>query len=937
MNRLAALLAVALLCSTTTVLAQLQLLPADPPRRMDRVVADHLVVVFSASAVASTPLTELMRRNGFVEARPLLRYEQTVTSRMGLALATGVSARLLTLEEQLMRTYCVRTAPSGLQPEDQASKVMSACGDVETAEPWYVAELTGTELPNDTLAKEQALLTTLRMAETWAVQQGDTSVRIGISDSGILQSHEDLQGNISVNVREVPDNDVDDDGNGYIDDYRGFNFASKDDSTKPGNTFNAREGHGTGTAGISSAVVNNIAGVAGVGGGCRFVPLKTMPDNRDGILYGYESIIYCAVNGVDVVNCSWGGFSRSCINERVVDYAIERGTIVVAAAGNHATTSLFYPAAYREVLAVGVSEPDDSIAPMSGRGAFVDLMAPGNRTRTTSNNGGYGTFCCSSGASPIVAGAVGLLLSERPELLPRQAVALARRAAVSIAERNPATWQLLPGRIDPLALVSLDPRQTPSVDCHVDTVIGPRRGRWIAGDTIAVTVRIRSHLAAIRNASVRSTSLDAAITVLDATTPLSDIPAAIDSSLPVETAVTLRCIPQRDTDTMAFVELEVRGENAEGADYAQRLLIGIVPVPQWTVFANANLVVSMGDNGRIGPVDPGRDMGEGILYRDECGLLYEGGIMVASGARVVDNVRGTRVTPNNHFVPIQRLMDPPQDVGIVRDDRAPDSVRLGVDVEQQIHVGLGTDVNASVLTTHVDIVNRSAAIIMDPAMAWFFDWDIGADPTRNRVERLSSTTSVVTPADGGPVVAIAVQHITTDGVPLNVGIDNTETYGGFSVEQKAAILGGRRSHFGDESDVAVVAGMRFPGALYPGERRSLRLLLAFGQSITEALALLQASTSQKSEPSPNALPFPNPSSQWVSIPIQSREGGRATIRLHDVLGRRVESWDASMAVPGLSWAAVDVTGLAVGAYACIVETMEGTAIQREIFHLQVVR
>nr|MCU0329681.1 S8 family serine peptidase [Candidatus Kapabacteria bacterium] len=425
MNRLAVLLAVAVLCSSTLA-AQPQILPADPPRRMDRVVADHLVVVFSASAVASTPLPELMRRNGFVEARPLLRFEQTVTSRLGMTLGGGVSARLLSLEEQLMRTYCVRTIPNGLQPEDQASKVMSACGDVETAEPWYVAELTGMELPNDTLAKDQELLSTLRMAETWAVQSGDTSVRIGISDSGVLQSHEDLKDNISVNIREVPDNGVDDDGNGYIDDYRGYNFASKDDSTAPGNTFNAREGHGTGTSGISSAVVNNVAGIAGVGGSCRFVPLKTMPDNRDGILYGYESIMYCAVNGIDVVNCSWGGFSRSCINERIVDYAFERGTIVVAAAGNHATTALFYPAAYREVLSVGVSEPDDSIAPMSGRGAFVDLMAPGNKTRTTSNSGGYGTFCCSSGASPIVAAAVGLLLSERPELRPRQAVALAR-------------------------------------------------------------------------------------------------------------------------------------------------------------------------------------------------------------------------------------------------------------------------------------------------------------------------------------------------------------------------------------------------------------------------------------------------------------------------------------------------------------------------------
>ena len=115
-----------------------------------------------------------------------------------------------------------------------------------------------------------------------------------------------------------------------------------------------------------------------------------MPEGVPGIVYGYESIMYCALNDIDVVNCSWGGFSSSCINQSIIDYAVARGVAVVAAAGNHGTATPFYPGAYNGVLNVGVTNPDDDVISMTGHGPTVDIMAPGQQTWTTSSDSTYG-------------------------------------------------------------------------------------------------------------------------------------------------------------------------------------------------------------------------------------------------------------------------------------------------------------------------------------------------------------------------------------------------------------------------------------------------------------------------------------------------------------------------------------------------------------------
>ena len=153
-------------------------------------------------------------------------------------------------EERLTRTFLVRYEGDRDPLRIMIDVRKVAPDDVEIIEPWYVYR--SAVGPNDPGRTEQTYLTTIGYDQTWEVFRGSENVTIGISDDGVQQSHEDLSSNIAPNANEIPDNGIDDDGNGYVDDYRGYNFTWQIDSDLPGNTTsNSSFGHGTKVAGIA--------------------------------------------------------------------------------------------------------------------------------------------------------------------------------------------------------------------------------------------------------------------------------------------------------------------------------------------------------------------------------------------------------------------------------------------------------------------------------------------------------------------------------------------------------------------------------------------------------------------------------------------------------------------------------------------------------------
>jgi len=891
----------------------------------DPVLQNKIHVRFDRDALRTESVHEIAARNGIVIDHALLPFEYSLTavrSKDASALQLTDPTGALALEEPLLRTYVVRYSEQGMDPLIRCARLMLSCSGIEIAELISVAQLCSVT-PNDSLIAEQQMLATIKAYEAWEIERGSDTVRIGISDSGVKQDHEDLTDNIAVNANEIPNNDKDDDNNGYVDDYRGYSFTSKDDSTKPGNTYNSTEGHGTAVAGICCASTNNGKGIAGVGFNCKIVPLKTIPNGQRGIIYGYESLLYCALNGVSVVNCSWGGFNRSCTDEAVVRYVLARGTAIVAAAGNHGTTAPFYPAGYPGVLGVGVTDPRDTVVAMSALGPGVDVMAPGNETKATSNDGTYGGFCCTSGSAPIVSGIVGLIRSRHPSLNAPQALALARESVDDIRAKNPKYADLVPGRINALKAVTLDPDSTPGITV-MSTSIANRRNavRYGLGDTIDVTITVRNELAAIGSISATMSVVRdpfASVALLTTSLSVAGLAAGEERALPPITLVV-----NRSSDTSVFLRAELKGTPLRGGTYTTTLLTSVTPAPSFVNLSNNVMRVSVGDHVRIGITDPERGQGDGVSYLSQCGMLAEGGVVAGSHGRVVSSVRSLRGI-DNHFVPSKAFIDPDAMRGIARDDGAPDSMKLHLQIDQRIRIA---SADSGLFVSEMTMTNVGDSVLYDVGIAWFFDWDLGSQPATNSTSLdrvVASPPSVVqsVSSQGGPYVAVSVSSPWVRATPIACGLDNTTTYSGMSPSFKDSLLrSGTSLQYKGTNDVSVLVGAMFNGAWQPNGVRTMRLAIAIDTVLTQAVALAMSTVPMnESAPLTIGAPFPLPASTHVSIPLTTAQDGSVSIRVYDLQGRLTTELVMN-ATAGVLDVPLDVRTWSSGSYTIVATTQQ---------------
>lgn len=264
------------------------------------------------------------------------------------------------------------------------------------------------------------------MEEGWSIEQGDTSIVVGIIDTGCKLDHPELQNRIWKNYKEIPGNGIDEDNNGFIDDDQGWDFAYND--SLPTDDY----GHGTNVAGIIGANGNNSTGLAGVDWNCKLMILKGLNNQNWGYYSWWSDAIHYAVdNGVNVINMSIGGTGASAILNDAVNYALSNNVTIVACMMNTNNNTIFYPAAYPGVISVGSTNPDDKRShpffwdPASGSnyGLHISVVAPGNyiygldyQSNTTYDSYWGGT----SQATPHVSGLAALLLAQNPAITPAQ-------------------------------------------------------------------------------------------------------------------------------------------------------------------------------------------------------------------------------------------------------------------------------------------------------------------------------------------------------------------------------------------------------------------------------------------------------------------------------------------------------------------------------------
>lgn len=272
-----------------------------------------------------------------------------------------------------------------------AVQTCQAHADVEFAEPNYI--YTASAVPNDPRFAEQWSLHNADSAdidapEAWEVSSGARRIIVAVIDTGVDTAHPDLHDNIWHNPGESGEgresNGIDDDGNGFIDDVQGWNFAAGNNDVFDDN------GHGTHVAGIIGAIGDNALGISGVAWETSLLPLKFLDQNGSGSAAdAIAAILYAASNGARIINASWGGAGYSQALADAIELARKHKVLVVTAAGNEGRDNdrrPTYPAGYEidNILAVAASDRNDHLAEYSNFGPeTVDLTAPGSTILST--------------------------------------------------------------------------------------------------------------------------------------------------------------------------------------------------------------------------------------------------------------------------------------------------------------------------------------------------------------------------------------------------------------------------------------------------------------------------------------------------------------------------------------------------------------------------
>ncbi|MGE5806593.1 MAG: S8 family peptidase, partial [Ignavibacteria bacterium] len=704
---------------------------------------------------------------------------------------SGAMFRLKSKEQTGLSNIIIINYADDKDPAEVSAK-LGKLDEVEWAEPNYLYKIEAYR-PNDPSYSEQYSLAKIKAAEAWEFSKGDTNIIIGIVDTGIDWDHPDLAANIRINRGEIPNNGSDDDNNGYIDDYRGWDFGGLD-GTPDNNPMEDNPYHGTHVAGIVSAVSNNGVGIASIGFQSKLMAVKAVRDdlkdsNDDPLIaYGYEGIIYAAENGAKIINCSWGGEGYSRLGQDVINFALSKGALVVAAAGNEQSSVPAYPASYDGVLSVAWTDQDDRKS-FSNYGSGIDVTAPGSSIYSTWMNNRYSLLSGTSMSSPLAAGLAALVAAKFPGYSPLQIGEQVRVTCDDIYDQNPVyEYQLGKGRINAFnTLNNLNAVSVRAVDITFSDEAPGGNGDniFLPGETISIAVKFRNYLNTVSslNITLESRNPNAAIqngkfyagsiAGSDSFETSSKFTVALGSSLSPNSTITLYL------------------KYADG-EYDDFQTITTFANPTFATQKGNNVTMTITGKGTLGFNDyPNNHQGEGFSYLNSQNLLFEGALMIASSAsRVSDAARGssTESGQNADFEPVQPFKiifegnDSMQGYAEFNDDGA-GSGKFGIDILLDSYT-FSDSASRNFIILKYRIINRSADIISNLYPGLFFDWDLAGGPEdmtwHDPVGKLGFVNNSVIPDI--PWVAAAVLSGTSYGFwgINNAGDEGFSIYDGFS-------------------------------------------------------------------------------------------------------------------------------------------------------------
>lgn len=303
----------------------------------------------------------------------------------------------------------------------QAMETLQQNPEIEYVEPVYRVYATVT--PNDPKYPLQWGLPKIKAPQAWNIAKDSPNVVVAVIDTGVDYNHPDLKANMWKNIGEIPNNNIDDDGNGIVDDVYGANFSG---ATPNGDPLDDNR-HGSHVAGIISGVTNNAVGISGTNWKTQIMAVKFLSASGGGTTAGaIKAIEYATKNKAQIMNNSWGGGGASNALKAAIQAASNKGILFTAAAGNsnnNNDANPHYPSNYKvaNVMSIMATDQNDNKAGFSSYGKkTVHLAAPGVKIYSTLNRGRYGDLDGTSMATPFVTGAAALIKGLQPTWSPSQ-------------------------------------------------------------------------------------------------------------------------------------------------------------------------------------------------------------------------------------------------------------------------------------------------------------------------------------------------------------------------------------------------------------------------------------------------------------------------------------------------------------------------------------
>lgn len=857
-------------------------------------------------------------------------------------------------DEDIAKIFTIKY-DGGIDPFELSEKILIQNRDIiEWVEPAFVYETDF--IPNDPSINNQYHIAKINSFMAWDITQGDTNVVIGIVDSGSDLDHPDLAANIKINYLENPTNNVDDDGNGYIDDWRGWDFIGNGSSEdNDPNVLGANCNHGSHVSGCASQVTNNGVHGAGIGFKTKLLISKHGDDDDfsgaggNSLIYNSDQgIAYCYQNGADVINCSFGSSFFSNLTQNLVNNAFNSGTVVVATAGNDNSNVIRYPGAYNNVVNVAATNATDIKASFSNWHTTVDVSAPGDGINSTVFNNGYALFSGTSMSAPITAGTIALIKAKNPSWTPQQLVdriISSTDSIYSLPGNGAYIGALGSGRINALKALTDSPVFALQTVAYNDSVFGNNDKVFDVNEIIPIAFTVKNTWLAGNNVSLRLTTTDPDVELVKDSVFLGNVASYNTYSTTFANTFHVKAKSTCPFDkTIQFKITATTGAYVDNNGSTFNILFR-----QGFAVHNINkLTLALTRDGAIGKKS--QTYGTGLLLDGgSVNNMYESSLMIGiNNTQVSDVARRSTVPPttsDTDFVALSSYtittpgLSSDQDGRGLFNDNGAGSNKIGVEVKA-MSFAYNNPIDDDYILLRYNVKNTNGTPINNMHVGLYVYFSPNGSFNLNviGVDTLNDLGYTYNSSNNNPYLGAAM----FTGQNLNFkGLVGTDVLTGFTSQEKWDALSGGVNMTMPPPGLACFVISAGPINLAAGDTTTIGFGIIKGGNLIELLAntvtartkyFATVGINQISENIPDRFElfqnYPNPFNPSTTIKFALPKNGLVKIRVYDMLGKEVSNLVNEEVKAGTYEVKFDGAGLSSGMYFYRIETPDFTEVKK---------